>query len=36
MFLVLTLVQTVIAFGVLPAVVIFSTAGRWDLWKFGR
>jgi protein-S-isoprenylcysteine O-methyltransferase Ste14 len=32
-FLVLTLVQTVGAFGVLPAVVIFSTAGRWDLWN---
>jgi protein-S-isoprenylcysteine O-methyltransferase Ste14 len=33
MFLVLTLVQTVIVFGVLPAVVIFSTAGRLDLWN---
>ena len=33
MFLVLTLIQTVIVFGVLPAVVIFSTAGRWDLWN---
>jgi len=33
MFLVLTLVQTVVVFGVLPAVVIFSTAGRWDLWN---
>ena len=33
MFLVLTLVQTVVVLGVLPAVVIFSTAGRWDLWN---
>ena len=33
MFLVFTLVQTVIVLGVLPAVVIFSTAGRWDLWN---
>lgn len=33
MFLLLTLVQTVIIFGVLPAGVIFSTAGRWDLWN---
>lgn len=32
MFLVLTLVQTVI-FGLLSAGVIFSTAGRWDLWN---
>jgi hypothetical protein len=31
-FLVLTLVQTVI-FGLLSAGVIFSTAGRWDLWN---
>jgi protein-S-isoprenylcysteine O-methyltransferase Ste14 len=32
-FLVLTLLQTVIVFGALPAVVIFSTAGRLDLWN---
>jgi hypothetical protein len=33
MFLVLTLVQTAFVFGVLPAAVIFSAAGRWDLWN---
>jgi protein-S-isoprenylcysteine O-methyltransferase Ste14 len=31
--LVLTLFQTLVVFGVLPTVVIFSTAGRWDLWN---
>ena len=33
MFLVLNLLQTLVVLGVLPAVVIFSTAGRLDLWN---
>jgi protein-S-isoprenylcysteine O-methyltransferase Ste14 len=33
MYLLLTLVQTILIFGVAPAVVIFILAGRWDLWN---
>ena len=33
MYLLLTLVQTTLIFGVAPAVVIFILAGRWDLWN---
>ena len=32
MYLLLTLVQTTLIFGVAPVVVIFILAGRWDLW----
>jgi protein-S-isoprenylcysteine O-methyltransferase Ste14 len=33
MYLIATLVQTTVFFGVLPAVAIFILAGRWDLWN---
>ena len=33
MYLLLTLVQTILIFGVAPTVVIFILAGRWDLWN---
>ena len=33
MYLLITLVQTILFFGVAPAVVIFILAGRWDLWN---
>lgn len=33
MYLLMTLVQTTVIFGVAPAVVIFILAGRWDLWN---
>src|SRR3954451_15144809 len=33
MFLLVTLVQTTVIFGVAPALVIFILAGRWDLWN---
>lgn len=33
MYLLVTLVQTIVFFGVAPAVVIFILAGRWDLWN---
>ena len=33
MYLLITLVQTILIFGVAPAVVIFILAGRWDLWN---
>jgi protein-S-isoprenylcysteine O-methyltransferase Ste14 len=33
MYLLVTLVQMIVIFGVAPAVVIFGLAGRWDLWN---
>jgi hypothetical protein len=33
MYLLMTLVQTMVIFGIAPAVVIFILAGRWDLWN---
>ena len=33
MYLLVTLVQTIMFFGVAPAVMIFILAGRWDLWN---
>jgi len=33
MYLLITLVQTIVFFGVAPAVVIFILAGHWDLWN---
>jgi protein-S-isoprenylcysteine O-methyltransferase Ste14 len=33
MYLLVTLVQTIVFFGVAPAVTIFILAGRWDLWN---
>jgi len=32
MFLLRLLIETIVISGVLPAVLIFSIAGRWDLW----
>jgi len=33
MYLLLNLVLTTLVFGVIPAVLIFGLAGRWDLWN---
>jgi protein-S-isoprenylcysteine O-methyltransferase Ste14 len=33
MYLLITLIQTIVVFGVAPAAVIFILAGRWDLWN---
>ena len=33
MYLLITLVQMIVIFGVAPAVIIFGVAGRWDLWN---
>jgi protein-S-isoprenylcysteine O-methyltransferase Ste14 len=33
MYLLVTLVQSIVFFGLAPAVVIFLLAGRWDLWN---
>ncbi len=33
MYLLATLFQTIVFFGLAPAVVIFILAGRWDLWN---
>src|SRR5215216_3355835 len=32
-FLVVRLVLTTVVFGVVPAVVVFGLAGRWDVWN---
>src|SRR5215207_5083630 len=32
-YLVVRLVLTTVVFGVVPAVVIFGLAGRWDMWN---
>jgi len=33
MYLLITLIQTIVFFGLAPAIVIFILAGRWDLWN---
>jgi protein-S-isoprenylcysteine O-methyltransferase Ste14 len=33
MYLLITLVQSIVFFGLAPAAVIFLLAGRWDLWN---
>jgi hypothetical protein len=33
MYLLRLLVETIVIAGALPAVLIFSLAGRWDLWN---
>jgi protein-S-isoprenylcysteine O-methyltransferase Ste14 len=33
MYLLITLIQSIVVFGLAPAAVIFLLAGRWDLWN---